>query len=90
MARPSGTRLTPRGRALIGGGAALLAVAVAATLVATLSVLMCLYLMLNLTGDTWIRFLAWMALGCVVYAVYGRRHSRLGRTEQERSTNLAP
>jgi hypothetical protein len=36
VARPSGTRLTPRGRALIGGGAALLTVAVAATLVATL------------------------------------------------------
>lgn len=53
-----------------------------APVVATVSVLMCVYLMLNLTGDTWIRFLVWMALGVVVYAVYGRRHSRLGRAEE--------
>lgn len=35
----------------------------AAPLVATLAVLLCLYLMLNLTGDTWVRFGIWMALG---------------------------
>lgn len=50
----------------------------AAMLVAVVSTMMCLYLMLNLTGDTWIRFLVWMALGFVVYAAYGRRRSRLG------------
>ncbi|WGX94534.1 amino acid permease [Nocardioides sp. L-11A] len=48
-----------------------------APLVAAVSTLMCFYLMLNLTGDTWIRFLVWMAIGVVVYAVYGRSHSRL-------------
>ena len=46
--------------------------------VAGLAVVMCLYLMLNLTGETWERFLIWMALGLVVYFAYGRRHSRLG------------
>ena len=51
----------------------------AAPLVAALAVLLCLYLMLNLTGDTWVRFAAWMALGFVVYFAYGRRHSRVGR-----------
>jgi APA family basic amino acid/polyamine antiporter len=50
-------------------------------LVAGLSVLMCLYLMLNLTGETWERFLIWMALGLVVYFAYGRGHSRLGRAD---------
>ena len=50
-----------------------------APLVAALSTLMCLYLMLNLKGETWERFLIWMALGLVVYFVYGRRHSRLQR-----------
>jgi APA family basic amino acid/polyamine antiporter len=45
--------------------------------VATLSVLMCLYLMLHLTGGTWVRFLIWMAIGLVVYALYGYRNSRL-------------
>ena len=32
--------------------------------------------MLNLPGETWLRFLVWMALGIVVYVVYGHRHSR--------------
>ena len=51
----------------------------AAPLVATLAVLLCLYLMLNLTGETWVRFAIWMALGFVVYFAYGRRHSRVGK-----------
>jgi basic amino acid/polyamine antiporter, APA family len=33
--------------------------------------------MLNLSIETWIRFLAWLLLGLVVYAVYGYRHSRM-------------
>lgn len=49
--------------------------------VAGLSVLMCLYLMLNLTGETWERFVIWMAIGFVVYFAYGRRHSRLNEPE---------
>jgi basic amino acid/polyamine antiporter, APA family len=52
-----------------------------APVVATLAVVMCLYLMLNLKGETWTRFLIWMALGFVVYFVYGRRHSRVGRDD---------
>ena len=52
-----------------------------APVVATLATLMCLYLMLNLKGDTWIRFLVWMAIGFVVYFAYGRRHSRLGQAQ---------
>lgn len=39
--------------------------------------LVCFYLMLNLNLDTWVRFLAWLAIGVVVYFVYSRRHSRL-------------
>ena len=50
----------------------------AAPVVAVLAVVLCVYLMLNLTGATWIRFLIWMALGIVVYFGYSRRHSRLG------------
>lgn len=42
-----------------------------------LSVLACLYLMLNLPGDTWLRFLAWLALGFVVYFGYSRSRSRV-------------
>ncbi len=56
----------------------------AAPLVATLAVLLCAYLMLNLTGATWIRFLVWMAIGLGVYLVYGRRRSRIGQRERAR------
>ena len=43
----------------------------------------CLWLMLNLTVLTWLRFLGWMALGVVVYFAYSRRHSLLGRDRVE-------
>lgn len=46
-----------------------------------LSVVASLWLMLNLTGETWLRFAAWMVLGVVVYFVYGRQHSRLGKAD---------
>ena len=45
--------------------------------VPVLAVLCSVYLMLNLPASTWIRFLVWMAVGFVVYFVYGARHSRL-------------
>lgn len=35
--------------------------------------------MSNLAIETWLRFLVWLALGLVVYAFYGRRHSFLLR-----------
>jgi len=48
-----------------------------------LAVLACFYLMLNLTVETWVRFLVWMVIGLVIYFVYGRSHSRLGRRTAE-------
>ncbi|WP_413759347.1 amino acid permease [Streptomyces sp. MMBL 11-3] len=48
-----------------------------------LSVLASLWLMLNLPAETWLRFGVWMALGFLVYFVYGRSHSRLGRDEKQ-------
>jgi APA family basic amino acid/polyamine antiporter len=43
------------------------------------AIVACVWLMLNLTGLTWIRFVVWMAVGIVVYFAYGRSHSMLAR-----------
>lgn len=48
-----------------------------------LSGVSCLYLMLNLTLVTWLRFVPWLGLGVVVYAFYGLRHSRLATNEDQ-------
>lgn len=40
-----------------------------------------LWLMLNLTVLTWVRFLVWLVLGFIVYFAYGYRHARLGTGE---------
>lgn len=42
---------------------------------------LCIYLMLDLPGTTWWRFLIWLAIGVVIYFVYGRKHSRLQQGE---------
>src|SRR5215211_2099040 len=42
-----------------------------------ISIVACLYLMLQLPALTWIRFGIWLALGLLVYVFYGIRHSRI-------------
>ena len=44
-----------------------------------ISIVACLYLMLQLPRLTWIRFGIWLALGLLIYLLYGVRHSRLQR-----------
>jgi basic amino acid/polyamine antiporter, APA family len=44
-----------------------------------LSVLACLWLMLNLPVATWLRFVVWMIVGLGIYFLYGRHNSRLAR-----------
>jgi APA family basic amino acid/polyamine antiporter len=41
------------------------------------SAAICTYLMLNLSVETWLRFLIWLLIGFVIYFVYSQGHSRL-------------
>ena len=44
-----------------------------------LSIAACAWLMVNLSVETWARFVIWLVIGFVIYFLYGNRHSRLGR-----------
>jgi len=46
-------------------------------LVPILTIIACLYLMLALSMETWIRFIIWLLLGILIYFMYGRYHSEL-------------
>jgi APA family basic amino acid/polyamine antiporter len=46
-------------------------------LVPLLAVVSCFMLMLELPGRTWWRFVIWLAVGLLLYFVYGFKHSRL-------------
>lgn len=49
-------------------------------LVPILGILVCGYMMYGLPGETWLRLVGWLALGLVIYFLYGRRHSVIQRT----------
>ncbi len=51
------------------------------SLIPILGLLLCLYLMTELGITNWMRFGLWLLAGLVIYAVYGYRHSKLGRGE---------
>jgi basic amino acid/polyamine antiporter, APA family len=46
-----------------------------APFVCTAGAASCGYLMLSMSGATWWRFLAWVAVGLAIYELYGRRHA---------------
>jgi APA family basic amino acid/polyamine antiporter len=47
--------------------------------IAPLGVAACLFVMVGLPYQAWERFGIWLAIGAVIYALYGYRHSRLRR-----------
>jgi len=48
-------------------------------LIAPLGVIACLFIMVGLPYQAWARFGIWLAIGIVLYAAYGFRHSKLRR-----------
>ncbi|EFV13063.1 APC family permease [Segniliparus rugosus] len=42
----------------------------------------CLWLMLNLSVLTWVGFTVWLVIGLLIYALYGYRHSVLGKSAE--------
>jgi len=52
-----------------------------------ISILACLYLMLQLPALTWIRFSIWLAIGLVFYFVYGYKHSVLRHGRRAAATD---
>jgi APA family basic amino acid/polyamine antiporter len=48
-------------------------------LVPILGIISCFGLMAGLPKDTWIRLFIWLAIGLVIYFVYSRHHSLIGR-----------
>jgi len=43
------------------------------------SVIVCVYLMLQLSLSVWIAFLIWLTVGVVIYFIYGYKHSELNQ-----------
>ncbi len=59
-------------------------------LVPLLGVFVCLFMMVFLPMDTWIRLLVWMLLGMDIYLVYGAKHSHLGNgTDNRKGMKIA-
>jgi amino acid transporter len=55
-------------------------------IVSPLGVLFSLYLMYSLPVITWIRFLAWLDIGLLIYYFYGRTHSRIAeKTDRDKT-----
>jgi amino acid transporter len=62
---------------LLSGIIALLSFLRSYSVIPVLGMLCCMYLMIEIPVKSWIVFFIWMALGLVIYFLYGFRHSRL-------------
>lgn len=51
------------------------------SLIPVLGLVSCFYLMAELEYQSWIRFLAWLVIGLVIYFTYGYKHSVMGKAQ---------
>lgn len=59
-------------------------------LVPILGIVVCLFMMVFLPMDTWIRLLVWMLIGMDIYLVYGAKNSHLGNgTDSRKGMKIA-
>src|SRR5687767_8155793 len=59
-------------------------------LIPILGIITCLFMMVFLPMDTWIRLLVWMLIGMDIYLAYGAKHSHLGNgTTRRRGMKIA-
>ena len=49
----------------------------------------CLWLMKDLPGTTWLRFVIWLVVGWSIYFAYSIRHSRLRQGEEPADAPVA-
>jgi APA family basic amino acid/polyamine antiporter len=54
-----------------------------------IGVAFCIWLMKDLPGTTWLRFVIWLAVGMVIYFTYSIRHSRLRLGEEPADAPVA-
>jgi amino acid transporter len=64
---------------VVSFGLTILAVVRRLSLIPVLGLLSSLFLMSNLGFTNWMRFLVWLAAGMLIYVLYSRKHSHLGK-----------
>ncbi len=52
------------------------------SLIPVLGLASCFYLMTELGYTNWMRFLIWLAIGLVIYFLYSKQHSKLGKKQK--------
>lgn len=56
-------------------------------IIPSLGIIFCLYLMISLPLETWIRFGVWMGIGTIIYFVYGYKNSHINDNTKESLEN---
>jgi len=54
--------------------------------VPVMGILTCLLLMFSLPGENWLRLFIWLAIGILIYGLYGRKHSIMRHLEPQNNS----